>query len=356
MQYRLWAEFGEKNMRKNILALVMTGTLALSMTACGNGKAEVPERIADIENEILRETETVEETAEEQAETEVACEDTFSFARLKQLNFYFASGVGGWATELAINGDGSFSGVYFDGEMGVCGEEFPNGTEYRCDFTGQFSTPVKVNDYTYSVRLDALTYEKTAGTEEIIDGKRYCYSDAYGLDGAEEILIYLPDAPLEELPEEYRGWVGYYDLSNAEESGLPYYGLYNVAEQCGFSSYDIVDALKTTIAYTEDIADSLEDSIRNDPLTQLEYNEKTKELYDLWDDGLNQVWNVLKRTRDAEAMSLLTKEEKMWIALKEQTVAEAGAAYEGSSIQSMIMNQKAAEMTRARVHELMEYF
>ena len=30
-----------------------------------------------------------------------------------------------------------------------------------------------MNDYTYSVRIDEIAYEKEAGTEEVIDGTHY---------------------------------------------------------------------------------------------------------------------------------------------------------------------------------------
>ena len=49
-----------------------------------------------------------------------------------------------------------------------------------------------------------MDYEKEPGTEEIIDGILYRYSDVYGLEDAEDILIYLPGAPLEKLPQEFR--------------------------------------------------------------------------------------------------------------------------------------------------------
>lgn len=117
-----------------------------------------------------------------------------------------------------------------------------------------------------------------------------------------------------------------------------------------------VDDLEEMLLSTEDESDSLEDSITNDLLSQMEYNEKTEQLYKLWDSALNKVWEALEQTQDAETMSSLIVEERQWIALKEQEVAEAGAEYEGGSIQPMIMNQKAAEMTKARVYELMELF
>ena len=91
-----------------------------------------------------------------------------------------------------------------------------------------------------------------------------------------------------------------------------------------------------------------------DPLTQADYNEKTKEIYDLWDDALNMIWKSLKETKSADEMQTISKEEKEWISFKEQETEKAGAGYEGGTMYSMIVNQKAAELTKARVYELLE--
>lgn len=343
-------------MKKKLMVLVLTGCMMLSACGRGNREPEISDVTINTEMEETRKEELPRESGEEQIKDTENKEDLFSFADFKNLEFCFSSGVGGWATIMAVNADGSFSGVYFDGDLGATGEEYPNGTMYRCDFSGQFTRPVKVNAYTYSVQISELNYAEEAGKEEIKDGMRYCYSTVYGLDEAEDILIYLPGAPLAELPEEFRSWVGYYDLSNTTDTELPFFALNNEIWQYGFSSYDIVDNLKDTIAFTEEWAAFLENSIEKDPLTQAEYNEKTQELYELWDAALNNVWQVLKQTQDAEAMSSLTVEEREWIALKEQAAADAGADHEGSTMQPMIINSKAAEMTRARVYELMKLF
>lgn len=352
-------------MKKKIIALILTGSMVLSVCSCGNREPEAPDITINTEIEETQESEISKEpqkeemaegSKEEQEETAQGKEEIFDFVNFKNLEFCFSSGAGGWATLMTINADGSFSGIYFDGEMGVTGEEYPNGTMYQCNFSGQFTQPVKVNEYTYSMQIRELNYAEEAGSEEIKDGVRYCYSTVYGLDEAEDILIYLPGAPLAELSEEFRSWVGYYDLSYTTDTELPFYALNNEAVQCGFSSYDIVDNLKGTIDFTEEWAASLENSIENDPLTQTEYNEKTQELYEVWDYALNEVWAVLQKTQDAEAMSALTIEEREWIASKEQAVADAGAEFAGGTMQSMIMNQKAAEMTKNRVYELMEAF
>lgn len=367
-------------MKRRIIVLFLAGLMALSVCSCGNEKSGTQDNFIIVETEAIQEREpseegvsdedqqpseemerlsdedgrSEEEAGSSQAEASQNQADAFSLDDLKKLEFCFSSGAGGWATYMYIEADGSFSGEYFDGDLGVTGEGYPNGTMYQCDFSGRFTQPVQVNEYTYSMQIQELHYAEEVGKEEIKDGMLYCYTDVYGLDGAEDILIYLPGAPLEELPEEFRSWVGYYDLSYTTDTELPFYALNNEARQYGFSSYDMVENLKENLTFMEDWSASIENSLRNDSLTQMELNEKTKELYDLWDSVLNNVWNVLKRIQDEEAMSALIVEEREWIALKEQSVAEAGAEYEGGTMQSMIMNEKAAEMTKARVYELME--
>lgn len=56
-----------------------------------------------------------------------------------------------------------------------------------------------------------------------------------------EIYIFTPQAPIKELPEGFRSWVGYMHLSDLEDEHLPFYGLYNVETESGFSSYEIED-------------------------------------------------------------------------------------------------------------------
>lgn len=56
--------------------------------------------------------------------------------------------------------------------------------------------------------------------------------------------------------------------------------------------------------------------------------------------------------RHAEEMAVLTEEELRWIADKEAAVQEAGAEFEGGSMQPLIINQKAAALTSDRVYEL----
>ena len=51
-------------------------------------------------------------------------------------------------------------------------------------------------------------------------------------------------------------------------------------------------------------------------------------------------------------LPLLTEEERAWIKWKEQAVKDAGSEMEGGSMQPLLENDKAAEVTRERVYEL----
>lgn len=357
-------------MRRRCMLFVLTGVMALLPAGCGevkqqaaSGQTEAVEQPQQAEDTKQPEAVLEEEAAEaepEELETEeleaeeAPKEDVISFSDFKNLEFWFSSGAGGWATTLMIDESGGFSGEYFDGELGAMGEEYPNGTMYQANFSGRFTQPEKVNDYTYAMQIQEIVYEQEIGSEEIRDGMRYCYTTAYGLDGAEELLVYLPGAPLAELPEEFRGWVGYYDLSNTPDTELPFYALYNETGEEGFSSGDIVQNIKETISNTEQSAGALEESIENDPLSQAELNEKSQQMYEQWDDALNALWAVLKKTLAEDKMSELLLEQRTWIAEKEQTVSEAGAEYEGGSMQPLIENLKATELTKERVYELLD--
>ena len=361
---------GYKRLKKIISVLVLTGVAALTICGCSGGETEQDNTTVEIEyiqdirngqdiqnnietgdNENSSNTEDGMNAVQEEESYEE--ENVFSFTAFKNIEFWFTSGHGGWATILTINEDGSFSGEFFDGDLGVTGEGYPNGTMYQSNFTGQFTQPVIVNDYTYSMEISEINYAEELGKEEIIDGMLYCYTDAYGVEGSEEFLIYLPGAPLAELPEEFRSWVDYHDLSNTTETELPFYALNNEPEQYGFYSFDIIEHIKESIASSERYTTSLENSIIDGSLDQTEINNRTKEIYDEWDYVLNDLWKVLQRIKDEEEMNLITADEREWIDYKERIVAEAGEGLGESSIQEMIMNQKAAELTKNRVYELM---
>ena len=72
------------------------------------------------------------------------------------MDLEFSSGVGGWGTSLTLERDGTFSGQFHDSDMGVIGEDYPNGTVYLCHFSGRFSDIEKLDEYRYSMKLSEL--------------------------------------------------------------------------------------------------------------------------------------------------------------------------------------------------------
>lgn len=301
---------------------------------------------------------TAEETEKEDADETAIPEDkeNLSFNDFQNLQFVFSSGAGGWGTYLNIHEDGSFSGQYSDSDMGDIGDGYPNGIRYESNFSGKFAEPVKVDDYIYSMKIEKLSYKQPVGTEEIKDGILYVYSDVYGLNGTEELLVYLPGMPQEELPEEYKNWVNYYLTYEGDGKTLSFVGLYNEKEQLGFSSYDLVESITEIVASTEAEAKLLQESIETENLSQGELNEKSQQLYETWDYTLNTLWDALKHVKDEKTMESLLEEQRAWIHEKEKAVKEAGAEVSGGSLQPLIENQKAAELTKERIYELLEYF
>lgn len=344
----------------------------MSLTGCGTkvsvDSVATEKDLSDTSEEETKEESTLDTGDEPESEhvpelpedtgVMAETEEQFSFADVSDLEFWFGSGAGAWCTVLHIHADGTFDGEYHDSDMGDIGEENPNGVMYLSNFTGKFAYSEKVNDYTYAFEIESLKLEQEPDTEEIKDGIRYIYSEPYGLDQAERILLYLPGTPLDQLPEEFRSWVGNSSLAASDDTKLACYGLYNETPGYGFSSYQILDVyeeLKKELESVEETARGLEEKLQAEELTQLEMSEVSAEIYRLWDDELNRVWDCLKSNLDQEMMERITVEEREWISNKESEMANAGAEAEEGSIQTMLENDKGAELTKSRVYELIEY-
>lgn len=338
--------------RKTIAILCVAGMLALNGT--------MPVMAEQHEN-----TETLEqETGAPENNLGVAeVEEEFSYKDLKDLTFVFSSGAGAWGTVLTIQDDGSFEGNYHDTDMGDTDEKYPNGSVYVCEFSGKFTELKKENDFTYSAKIESLTYQQEPGTSEIIDGMRHVYSEPYGLEKSERFLFYLEGAPIAELPEGYRNWVSYYDMSEIQDTRLPFIGLYNEAQEEGFSSFkqeniETTESEKTGIdAELEQIesqAAEIEKKADGDA-DQSTINMSAEELYILWDDELNSIWAKLKETLPDDTFAALTEEQLVWIADKEASVAAAVEELGGGSMSASVEFGRGAHITRERVYELAEY-
>ena len=277
----------------------------------------------------------------------------FSYADLKGLEFSFSSGVGAWETMLGIMPDGTFSGTFHDADMGDNGAGYPNGTIHSSTFTGKFSAPVKVDDYTYAAKLESISYTKTPGTKEIIDGVLYDYTGVYGLENPDRILFYLPGKPVAELSEEYRMWA--MPVISEDTLVLPCYGLYNEAQQEGFYSYSIAGHMKDDLAWLEKYSATIDFQLAHGVYSQDEMNELAHQKFLVWDNVLNDMWTYLKITLPADQMNALTQEEMNWIQERDAKAAAAAAGYQGGSMYSMIYDLEAAELTHQRAYTIINY-
>lgn len=322
-----------------------------------NNIEEDHDKTVNVANEIVELDKEVagHKDVEEKIKNAVATQNVkaFSFTDLTDHEFEFSSGVGGWATVFNVDTDGSFKGSYHDSDMGDVGEGYPNGTFYFCSFSGRFTKPKKINDYTYSVKIASMKYDDQVGTEEFADGMKYVYTEPYGLEDADEILIYLPGSPISKLPEPYMEWVRN-AIINENETVLPFYGLYNKKLEYGFSSI-LVE--KTAIDIELEEIEKQAEAIMADfeTMSQQGMNSACYEVYALWDDELNSIWSRLKEKLDKETMDQLTVEEREWIKYKEAEVKKAGADWEGGSMQPMIEYDMAGMLTRERVYILAAY-
>ncbi|MBQ6893390.1 MAG: hypothetical protein IJN48_04215 [Clostridia bacterium] len=185
-------------------------------------------------------TTTVPETTlpvTEETAAETTTEEIISVPEDTHMDFVFLSGAGGWWTDLTVKRDGSFFGEFHDSEMGSVGDDYPNGTVYVCNFEGLFKNFEKVNEYTYSMSIDHIDTEHEVGSEWIEDGTLYIASEPYGLNDGYEFLLYTPDTPVNELPDDFKMWI-----RPANET-LDIYAIRNLTTDYGFSqcesSYDI---------------------------------------------------------------------------------------------------------------------
>lgn len=162
------------------------------------------------------------------------------FGALNGKEFGFASGAGGWSSELTFANDGIFMGSYHDSDMGDTGDGYSNGTIYVSDFSGKFEIANVINDHSVTLRLVESGTSEPIGNEWIDDQVRYVASDPYGIAGGDEFILYFPGTPMSELTDDGRQWYRMPRALSDEDlpQTLPCYGLYNVNEANAFFSYD----------------------------------------------------------------------------------------------------------------------
>ena len=210
---------------KRVFSFILLLVLTVSLVGCSFSLDKL------VPTQPVSETEATQAQTQPPTEPPTQSEAEILFEDMSG-EYLFSSGAGAWGTMLCLNSDGTFEGSYHDTDMGSGGETYKY-TVHICNFTGAFTDVEKINDYTYSAKVENLEYEKPAGTEEIKEDCRYMYTDAYGIYGGDIFFFYTPDATMEQLPYEFKSW--HIGLSAApSEQLLGVYGIYNVTKKNGF--------------------------------------------------------------------------------------------------------------------------
>ena len=112
--------------------------------------------------------------------------------------------------------------------------------------------------------------------------------------------------------------------------------------------------LNAEILAIEEASLEIQDQLQSSS-TQTDMNIISGQAYQLWDDELNSLWQRFSDSASENLKSTVLEEQRNWIKYKETEVKLAGAQYEGGSIQQLIENTKATELTRIRCYEVTEY-
>lgn len=212
-------------MKKFIIVFMCLALSAMLLTGCGCDRSGAVDP-----------TEAT-ETATEEASEAATGEEVELLPIEGSLDMIFSSGAGAWESHITLKADGSFTGGYHDMNAGESGEGY-DSTVYESSFKGKFVNFKQISGYAYSMTLESLETEKEVGIEKIEDWDgvkvRTVYAAALGIDDGEEFIFYLPQAPTKELDDEFLSWLMTYDADGV----LGRYGLYNIAAQTGFFTYD----------------------------------------------------------------------------------------------------------------------
>lgn len=225
-------------MKRNLILWMLV--LVMGLSACGGAVAETT-----VPTTVVPEAETTEPVPTETAPTEpipVETEPAETVPEAVQLplaeetvEFLFTSGAGAWSTQMSLNRDGSFTGVFHDSEMGDRAEEYPNGSVYICNFSGVFTDIRQISEYAYAMTLTDIQTEYQEGEEWIEDEIRYIASGPYGLEESTEFVLYLPDTPLDQMSEVFLFWWPHrYEQTENPRDTLDCFGILNVEMEHGF--------------------------------------------------------------------------------------------------------------------------
>lgn len=134
-----------------------------------------------------------------------------------------------WSTVVTINTDGTFTGKYLEKSMEDL-PEYQNGKMIICEFSGEFSDFIKVDEYTYAMKLSSLLPAYSPDEFWIENGTYYETASPVGIEYGEWFYIYLPGKETAGLDKYFTMW---YPEESVPEV-LDKYALYNPTPRYAF--------------------------------------------------------------------------------------------------------------------------
>lgn len=117
--------------------------------------------------------------------------------------------------------------------------------------------------------------------------------------------------------------------------------------------YRTTSTIQEELALIEDRSEEYEAAeIFNLPQQQANY--ESFYWYQMWDDELNDLWSRITDRIDENSKQALLEEQRAWVKRKEAHVTEAGAEFEGGTMQPFLENCAGKEYSRKRCYELAE--
>ena len=136
-------------------------------------------------------------------------------------NWLFSSGAGAWGTEIYLNKDGTFTGVYGDSDGDI---------HYESVFSGRFVNVRQLDALTYTMTIDQLTIQGELGSSYWKDGQNHIIAEPAGLKAGETFTLHLPGTPITDWSDWKKGWMH----SGRENAVLTDFYLWGQTSESGF--------------------------------------------------------------------------------------------------------------------------
>lgn len=207
--------------------LLMGIFAAFLMTGCANIDNTAKDSLTSQQGGETSSQETTDNSADTNTNSE--------FFRYFPDSFTYSSGVGAWSTDIVLEANGTFQGEYHDSDMGDTDTNYPNGTMYISKFHGKFTAPQKVDEYTYSMQVEYMELDLQEGKEYLEDGIRYIVLGESELETGEQLLVYIPGTPYENLPQNFMSALPQIALG---PENLECFAIYNAKYDAYYTGYN----------------------------------------------------------------------------------------------------------------------